>query len=334
MFVDLFEKSAKVLIPAFTQTMKEMAPYLPQMEKALLQIVKALAYFLKDLGPGMKDSATIWVAMGIAIKGIMIGLAATLNFLAHVFVWFGHQVNGVGKGAVVVWHAIAAAAKWAWHEISSAVSSLWHDIARIFGSIKTAVMHTWDSLWGGIKSTVSDAVGWIEAALGPLMSLFDKIGGFLSTFLGGNGGGAMPGLPGGRSTGGYVPGMGSPNVDSTLIRAAPGERVLSHNEISGVGGSRVVDAIFGNARASGFGSFAHGGWVGVGHMMHQVRDEIMYPGAFESGPRWAPSDRTLQSTHVTVNMGLVTDPQAVAREIQTMLVNLKRNRGGAPLGLA
>lgn len=354
MFVHLMEQSAKVLIPAFTQTMKEMAPYLPQMDQALLQLVKALAYFLKDLGPGMKDSATIWKAMAIAVKGIMIGLAAVLNFLAHLFVRFGQTMNDIGHVAAAVWHFIAGQTSAGAHAVAGFVTGLWHSIVSIFDTIKSTATSVWNSLWNDITSVVQAAAGAIMGVIGGILSAISSIGSAIS-HLPGSGviGGMLSKV--GLSTGGYVPGTGSPNVDSRLIMAAPGERVLSHAEIANAGGPGVVDALFGQARQNRGHAFSSGGWIPHGNVGNVIVRKFLFndamgggklhpgrgPGLLHPPGHHAGGVGTLHehgaSGHGVINInfnGIVTNPDATAREVRRILLDYKRNHGNTALGLS
>lgn len=192
-FAKIFGQAAKVLIPALTATFKSLKPVLPEIAKGVGLLVQAFAYFLKDLGPGMKDSAAIFVGVATIIKGLMIGLAAVINFVAK----FIH-----GMGTIIVttfrWIGIAGrdlwgALKWAFNEIVSLwknvwtvvktvasvevpvalgfVKNLWHDITSIFHTISSTVSSIWSSMWNTIKSTVSSAVGWISGAISHLLSM-------------------------------------------------------------------------------------------------------------------------------------------------------------------
>ena len=217
MFAKILEQSAKILLPAFTQSLKQLAPFIPQLTKAFVVLVQGLADFIKNLGPGMKDSVTVFLGAAELIKGILIVLAKGADYTAKFFANFGHVSVDVARAAVkawdwlrqqsvILWHQIVDDASKAWHAIVAAASSAWAillkgvkdaigTILHLFGGLPSQAIHAmaglgrslasfmraaWDDMWSAAKSVAGDIWNWLTGWVHDLPGFLRKILGISS----------------------------------------------------------------------------------------------------------------------------------------------------------
>jgi hypothetical protein len=173
MFVKFLEQTAKVLLPVFTNMLRQMQPYLPLIGKGLLEIVKGFAGFLQAIGPSaMQASAKIFVALTIGMAWALKGLGIAINWLVEnvpVWVhdiakwwdWLRHDIvnnlDGVRHDLAHWWdtafqNSIGMLIRFA-HNVETQFNSIRHGIASAFD----AVRHTFASFGHDIATTF-DAV--------------------------------------------------------------------------------------------------------------------------------------------------------------------------------
>lgn len=196
-FVKIMEQFAKAVMPAITQSMKEFKPYLPQMMQGFKLLSQGIADFIKDLGPGMRTSVTVFKALMDAVKGILIAVAYTADGLAFAFARFGNNVRKTAHQVAEMWdvvrHATAVAFDWIRHRIASGA----HEWASEFDKVRHDIASIWDSVWnntvGRVERGVRDVEKWfhglppgIKSALGDLGHLLWNAGvSIISGLLGG-----------------------------------------------------------------------------------------------------------------------------------------------------
>ena len=93
-------------MPAFLQSMKSITPFLPQLIKGFVILSQGVADFIKDLGPGMKDSTTVFLGLMTLAKGILIGLAYAANYTAKFLANFGHVSVDVARFMTDQWKTL------------------------------------------------------------------------------------------------------------------------------------------------------------------------------------------------------------------------------------
>ncbi|QJS13212.1 hypothetical protein HKX69_30000 [Streptomyces argyrophyllae] len=188
------------------------------------------------------------------------------------------------KGVVQIWTDLWTAVRTKWDTFSSglktAVTGAWTTLKNSVTGLKTSITNTWFGLWNGAKNTLGtifttingkvtgfatgmktaftnlkNALGTIWDGIkgkisGPvkwvvdhvynsgIRKMWNTIAGKVSGSL------TLPAISLGFSKGGVVPGTRS-NVDSVPAMLAPGERVLSNNEVDQLGGHRAIDAMLG-----------------------------------------------------------------------------------------
>ena len=193
-FTGLLEQSAKILLPAFTQSMQEIRPELPQLMQGFAFLTEGVADFIKDLGPGMRDATTVFKALMDAVKGILIGVAYLADAAAVTFANIGHWAEVGTKNAVNWWHdfqkttndifnAIALDLPAIWdrmwrdtenvalggiHLVENYYKGLFDSISNIFDTLRHDVATIWDAMWttlrvnltGDIAATYNQLRGW------------------------------------------------------------------------------------------------------------------------------------------------------------------------------
>jgi hypothetical protein len=307
MFTGFLAQAGKVLIPAFTQTLREMKPFLPEMSKAMLQVVKAFGYFLKDLGPGMGSSSRIWLASATALKGIAIGLSAAIEYMSTTLVAVGHAVR-------ISWHWISNFFKWnqeGWPKIGRFIGGIWHSTWEGINAVQHAIggavisgakgvwkglVWTWQnirasavSIWHGVYAAI---VSPLEAAWRFVSRIVGDIEGALSRI-----GGAISGVTGA---------LGS---------------------LGGIAGS--IGHLFGLSAA-----FTASSPSPAAYRAPRVTNIASGYSAITAPPRAAQQRASAPQPVINVYVSGAMDANAVARQVQTILLNLKRDRGGGALGLA
>ena len=144
--------------------------------------------------------------------------------------------------------------------ITSTWSNMWNTardkVTNIFSTIngkittfkngmKTAFSSLRDSLgtiWNGIKSKIGDPVKWVISRVynNGIRSMWNTIAGKISSKL------TLPTISLGFNKGGVVPGTG--NTDTVPAMLTPGERILSKQQVTQLGGHRGIDAMLGRDR--------------------------------------------------------------------------------------
>lgn len=183
MFATILEGTAKQAIPAFTLAMRQITPFIPQLTKGFMLLVRGLVLFIKELGPGIRPSVTIFVTLckitevTMAVLGALCtGIAKQLVFQWHLMgVAFRAMVAAVRGGAhllsdaisavfhffkntiVPLWHtvtsAITSGAANAWHSTVRFFNNMWHDVAHSFSALKSAITSTWNATTGFVRGS-------------------------------------------------------------------------------------------------------------------------------------------------------------------------------------
>ena len=215
-FLKIFEQLAKAMMPAFLQSMKSITPFLPTLVKGFAILSQGLADFIKDLGPGMKDSTTVFLGLMEATKGVLIALAYGANYAAKFLANFGHVAVDVGRVIAEYWkklealdaeqrkriatdydairHSIASA----WDDIYQNTIgrvgrmvgdvmnwdvNLRHSIANEYDNIRGDIASAWNTIWTNTINAISRGVhnveGWFERLPGNIKNLLSHLGSML-----------------------------------------------------------------------------------------------------------------------------------------------------------
>jgi SLT domain-containing protein len=205
-FVGFLEKAAKALLPAFTQMLKEMAPYLPVITQGLLDIVKGFAGFLNAIGPsGMKASARIFVIFAEGIAAALVGIGHALNWLAEnvpkwtrfitsTFRTWRHETAVIFDG---VRHEIAHVWDMVWNNTIGRLergirdfyhlgAQFRHSVANQFDTIRHDIAAVWDTIWRNTVTRaqhgIDDVVTWFKSLPGRAIRALEGLGTSLYNF--------------------------------------------------------------------------------------------------------------------------------------------------------
>jgi hypothetical protein len=168
MFADVMAQSGKILIPAFTQAMTAMVKSgaLQQMSQALVILIKGLAQFIVDLGPGMRSSAMIFKDVATIINWSLRAIGVSAGWLANAFENTFH------------WIRLRI------HDTASLFDSFRHGTANTFNALRHDIAAIWDALWnntiGRAIRGVADVTHWFGTLPGRISAAVGNAGRVLS----------------------------------------------------------------------------------------------------------------------------------------------------------
>lgn len=332
-FVQGMEYFGKLLLPIITQSLKSFAPFLPIISQGFQALAQGIAYFIKDLGPGMKDAAIIFKAAMIAIKGILIAAAYIADGLAIAFV------------KLAEWAKVAA------HRIRQNWDTMRHDIAVIFDNIRHEIAHIWDMTWNDtigrliradrdIQNWFTDifrsASRWFDNTRSSIARIWDTtwnqtIGRIIRgvgdvgrwfTNMKHTVDSALAGLPGDL----YNIGVSILNGLLSGLKAAAGPLISFVNWVHSLISSIGSFLGFGGNQGGPARGPNMGFPVGARGPMMSAYSPVASSTA--PGPAYGPS-------FFVVNFnGVQGNPDAIAQQIHQLLRDYKQHRGKMPLGLA
>lgn len=190
------------------------------------------------------------------------------------------------KGVIQIWTDLwdGARKKWDtfWGGLKSSVSGAWTSLKNSVSGLKTSLTSTWSSMWtsakntmsstfttinskisafktgmknafsalrdslgtiwNGIKSKIGGPVKWVISNVynNGVRRMWNTIAGKINSHLN------LPTISLGFNRGGVVPGSG--NSDTVPAMLTPGERILSKQQVTKLGGHRGIDAMLGQDR--------------------------------------------------------------------------------------
>ncbi|MGQ4402538.1 hypothetical protein ACN6K4_003320 [Streptomyces hayashii] len=178
-----------------------------------------------------------------------------------------------------IWSTLASRWNSFWSGMRTSLSNAWASVKSQFATLKTSLSNTWSSMWSGISSKVtsvmatingkitsfkvgmSNAFSLLKSGLGTIWDgvrskisapvkwvvdhvynngirkMWNAIAGKISSKI------TLPAVPLNFNTGGVVPGSG--NTDTVPAMLTPGERILSKQQVTKLGGHRGIDAMLG-----------------------------------------------------------------------------------------
>jgi hypothetical protein len=206
LFVHFLEQAAKVLLPVFTESLKEMKPFLPLIAQGLMQIVQGFAGFIKAIGPaGMQASAKIFVFLTKVMAGAMVGLGHAINWLAeHVPTWV-HNIAAwwdrlrhwtdvaftrMRHDIAAIWDAIFSNSIGrvirGGHDIEREFNAWRHGIAVIFDGVRHDIARAWDLIYnntiGAVIRIIRGVVSWFKKLPGQVLAAMKGLGTALFSF--------------------------------------------------------------------------------------------------------------------------------------------------------
>jgi phage-related protein len=133
-----------------------------------------------------------------------------------------------------------------WTSAVSKVTSIFTTIRSKISDFKTSMLNSVKalrdgigSLWSGIQSKFAGPVKWVVSHVynGGLRKMWNAIAGKINSKI------SLPAISLGFNKGGVVPGTG--NTDTVPAMLTPGERILSNEQVTALGGHRGIDAMLG-----------------------------------------------------------------------------------------
>ena len=182
-FTSMMEQAAKVMLPAFTQSMHQMVSSgaLKEMTQGLVILITDLARFITAMGPALKPSADIF-------RDTMMILGTGIDGLGHLIAAFAQAWDIVFKTSEMTWKVFFdlitggnikgvenAFDEWR-HDTASILvtmgadfGSFQHDISHIFDDIRHDVSATWSAMWrdvfGALQSGVRQDINFVKVDL-------------------------------------------------------------------------------------------------------------------------------------------------------------------------
>jgi hypothetical protein len=206
MFVKVLETLVRLMLPALTQSMKALVPYLPILAQGFGFVAQGIAAFIKDLGPGMKDAAIVFKTLMLGVKGILIALAYSLDGLAIALRGIGIMAGWVSAHVRKYWDELRNHTAVIFDGIRHDVAHIWdmifqntigaflrfnsqmqtnaqqfrHHVANVFDGLRHDIASIWDLIWnntvGRVERGYTDVMGWFHKLPGSVQQALRGLG--------------------------------------------------------------------------------------------------------------------------------------------------------------
>jgi hypothetical protein len=136
-----------------------------------------------------------------------------------------------------------------WTSVTSKTTSTFSTLRSKISEFRTSMLNSVKalrdgigSLWSGIQGKFAGPVKWVVSHVynGGLRKMWNAIAGKINSKI------SLPTISLGFNKGGVVPGTG--NSDTVPAMLTPGERILSNEQVTALGGHRGIDAMLGKDR--------------------------------------------------------------------------------------
>lgn len=180
----------------------------------------------KDLWNSASSKWTsFWSGMSKAISGAKTSLV--------------NWVTGLKTSVTNIWSSFWNGAR---DKVTSIFSTITSKISSFASGMKSAFTNLKNGLgtiWDGIRSKIGSPVKFVVGTVynNGIRKMWNSIAGKISSKI------TLPSISLGFNRGGVVPGTG--NSDTVPIMATPGERILSNQQVTRLGGHRGIDALLG-----------------------------------------------------------------------------------------
>lgn len=243
-FVDAVTSVVKWIVDKFTWLYDTLVGHsiIPDLVNAIITWFTSLWTKTKQLFTQLKDWVVktwndLWNAARTKWNSFWSGLQGAIS---GAWSWAKSSFSGLKTSITNTWHGLWNDAS---SKLSSVISSIKGKISTFSTSMKSAFSHLRDSLgsiWNGIESKISSPVKWVISHVynSGIRSMWNTIAGKISSKI------TLPYISLGFSEGGVVPGKPT-NKDTVPAMLAPGERVLSNQQVDQLGGQRAIDAMLG-----------------------------------------------------------------------------------------
>ncbi|WP_406170350.1 hypothetical protein OIE52_39360 [Streptomyces canus] len=217
---------------------------IPDLVKAIIGWFTSLWTKTKEIFTQLKNGIVdrwnaLWKAASDRWASFWNGLRTALgNAKTSVLNW----VSGLKTSFTNTWSSM-------WTSAVSKVTSIFTTLRSKIGDFKTSMLNSVKalrdgigSLWSGIQSKFAGPVKWVISHVynGGLRKMWNAIAGKINSKI------SLPAISLGFNKGGVVPGTG--NSDTVPAMLTPGERILSNEQVTALGGHRGIDAMLGKDR--------------------------------------------------------------------------------------
>src|SRR5262249_34855713 len=94
MFAGVLEQAAKIILPAVTQSLKQLAPFRAVIAQGFTALCQGIANMIAAIGPrGMRDSAKVFVGLMKAMGEALTILGKVFNFAAVAALTAGRRIH-------------------------------------------------------------------------------------------------------------------------------------------------------------------------------------------------------------------------------------------------
>jgi len=214
---------------------------IPDMVKAIIGWFTQLWTRAKEIFTQLKNGIVdrwnaLWKAVSDRWSSFWNGLRTALgNAKTSIVNW----VSGLKTSFTNTWSSM-------WTSAVSKVTSIFTTLRSKISDFKTSMLNSVKalrdgigSLWSGIQSKFAGPVKWVISHVynGGLRKMWNSIAGKINSKI------SLPAISLGFNKGGVVPGTG--NSDTVPAMLTPGERILSNEQVTALGGHRGIDAMLG-----------------------------------------------------------------------------------------
>ncbi len=214
---------------------------IPDLVKAIISWFTSLWTKTKEIFTQLKQGIidrwnALWKAASDRWSSFWNGLRTALgNAKTSVLNW----VSGLKTSFTNTWNSL-------WNTAVSKTTSIFTTLRSKISDFKTSMLNSVKamrdgigSLWAGIQSKFATPVKWVISHVynNGLRKMWNSIAGKINSKI------TLPTISLGFNKGGVVPGTG--NSDTVPAMLTPGERILSNEQVTALGGHRGIDAMLG-----------------------------------------------------------------------------------------
>ncbi|MGW7726201.1 hypothetical protein ACWGJ6_23065 [Streptomyces canus] len=240
---DVVTSVVKWIVDKFTYLYDVLVGHsiIPDMVKAIIGWFTSLWTKTKEIFNQLKQGVidrwnALWKAVSDRWSSFWNGLRTALgNAKTSIVNW----VSGLKTSFTNTWSSM-------WTSAVSKVTSIFTTLRGKISDFKTSMLNSVKamrdgigSLWSGIQSKFAGPVKWVVSHVynNGLRKMWNSIAGKINSKI------SLPSISLGFNKGGVVPGTG--NTDTVPAMLTPGERILSKQQVTKLGGHRGIDAILG-----------------------------------------------------------------------------------------
>jgi phage-related protein len=242
-FANAVSDAVKWIVDKFTWLYDVLVGHsiIPDLVKAILSWFSRLWTKTKEIFTTLKNWVVqtwkdLWGSVRTRWDNFWSGLRSSMS---GAWKWARDSVSSLKTSLTSTWSSMWNGAR---DKMSSIFSTINSKISAFKNGMKSAFSSLRDSLgtiWNGIKSKIASPVRWVVSNVynNGIRRMWNTIAGKINSHL------SLPTISLGFNKGGVVPGAG--NTDTVPAMLTPGERILSKQQVTQLGGHRGIDAMLG-----------------------------------------------------------------------------------------